>query len=200
MSSTKERGPRKLWTDGGDILVSCRTETRTQAPKLLSQDSLFLYNLCTESRDTQFYSNLYVHFGWLSFRKHHHRIGVIWPCKYSAMWISPLPVLWGNYFYSAQKVLLIATMKPIRELLIVPVGEHVFAIKSNEVSRKSQLECLSANQISSFSLFYKMKCCCYITLNVMDKEWLFVWPPFFLEALIFWKINSTWCFIYFDCF
>ena len=29
-------------------------------------------------------------------------------------------------------------MKPIRELLIVPVGEHVFAIKSNEVSRKSQ--------------------------------------------------------------
>ena len=27
-------------------------------------------------------------------------------------------------------------MKPVRELLFVPVGEHVFAIKSNEVSRK----------------------------------------------------------------
>ena len=138
MSSTKERGPRKQWTDGGDTLVSCRTETRTQAPKLLSQDSLFLYTLFTESRDTQFYSNLYLHFGWLSFRKHHHQICVIWPCKYSAMWISPLSVLWGNYFYSAQKVLLVATVKPIRELLVVPVGKHVFAIKSNEVSRKSQ--------------------------------------------------------------
>lgn len=47
-------------------------------------------------------------------------------------------VLWGNYFYVARKVLLVAIMKPIRELLIVPVGEHVFAMKNNEASRKSQ--------------------------------------------------------------
>lgn len=47
-------------------------------------------------------------------------------------------VLQGNYFSSVQKILPIAIMKPIRELLIVPVGEHIFAIKNNEASGKSQ--------------------------------------------------------------
>lgn len=43
----------------------------------------------------------------------------------------------GKLFLFCTKVLLVATVKPIRELLIVPVGKHVFAIKSDEVSRKS---------------------------------------------------------------
>ena len=47
-------------------------------------------------------------------------------------------VLQGNDFSSVQKILPIAIMKPIRELLTVPVGEYVFAIKNNEASRKSQ--------------------------------------------------------------
>ena len=44
------------------------------------------------------------------------------------MWISPLSVLWGNYFYSAQKVLLVATVKPMRELLVVPVESNTATI------------------------------------------------------------------------